>query len=420
MCGKRFRGLLAVSSCLLASAASVPAQALTFTLNNIVGAAPGSQARMGFDAAAFFWSRVFKDNVNVSLDIGFAPLGAGILGSTGHNALPISVGQTYLGLYFDQTSVFDNVAVSNLPGTSAVVGGVFNGLPQIGMRVNQASNVAPASTDGIQYYSDQATRFDLDGSANNIALDVSTANLKALGFTLDSSGHPFAGADGDITFNSKFAFDFDPTDGVDAGKYDFVAVAVHEIGHALGFLSGVDYYDQLTLNVAPNANPNLPGVLDDYAVGSVLDLFRYNGAGELDWSTSSDAKFFSLDGTDSFPGGSGFSLGLKNGDLNQASHWKAPSGGGCSLLLGIMNPYLCKGSEGAVSGLDLVAMDTIGWDLNFATLSRPGFTGTTSSIFSAYLGSVPEPASWAQMIVGFGLLGGMMRRPRRRVALASR
>ena len=40
-----------------------------------------------------------------------------------------------------------------------------------------------------------------------------------------------------IAFNSAFGFDFNPGDGIDPDKTDFDTVAVHEIGHALGFSS---------------------------------------------------------------------------------------------------------------------------------------------------------------------------------------
>src|SRR6185436_10688671 len=40
-----------------------------------------------------------------------------------------------------------------------------------------------------------------------------------------------------IGFNSSVAYDFDPTDGIDAGKEDFEAAVSHEIGHVLGFVS---------------------------------------------------------------------------------------------------------------------------------------------------------------------------------------
>jgi len=66
---------------------------------------------------------------------------------------------------------------------------------------------------------------------------------RALGF-LDPTAQP-GNLAAEIGFNSAFSYDFDPNDGsdgpggdgIDAGKTDFEAVATHEIGHALGFIS---------------------------------------------------------------------------------------------------------------------------------------------------------------------------------------
>jgi len=46
-----------------------------------------------------------------------------------------------------------------------------------------------------------------------------------------------------MTFNSEFNFDYDSSDGITAGYYDFETVALHEIGHVLGFVSVVDAID---------------------------------------------------------------------------------------------------------------------------------------------------------------------------------
>ena len=71
------------------------------------------------------------------------------------------------------------------------------------------------------------------------------------------------------TFSSAFSFDFNPDDGVTAGQMDFIGVAIHEIGHALGFISGVDTYDYYGGPSGPGRASNIN--LNSYAVGSVLE-----------------------------------------------------------------------------------------------------------------------------------------------------
>ncbi len=58
---------------------------------------------------------------------------------------------------------------------------------------------------------------------------------------------------------------------------------------------------------------------------------------------------------------------------------------------------------------------------NNAANGHPGGTGGTrwgTWIAGLDVGSVPEPASWAMMITGFGFIGGAMRRQRKSVATA--
>ncbi|WP_419816514.1 NF038122 family metalloprotease [Glacieibacterium sp.] len=381
---------------MLAGTAIAPASALTFHLTDTGGAGAGTQARSGFEAAAAYWSSVLKDNVTVNLNIGFSSLGAGILGSTGSARSVLSMGQTYNALGHDITSKLDQKAVAGLQPLSPSALGP--GIGSVAVRTNAFN----ATNNG---YVDTATRLDNDHGVDNSALAVTTASAKAMGLTTDVSGTPinYAATDGSITFSNLFAFDFNPMNGIDALSYDFIGVAIHEIGHALGFVSGVDGFDAFTGTTG--------GTLENFVVSSQLDLFRYNAAGELDWSTQA-VPFFSLDGSTQLFGNSRFSTGVNNGDGNQASHWKDSAAG--APQLGILDPTSGRGQMQAITALDLAAFDAIGWDIAFNPLDHGNYRFSTARAYAAFNGlAVPEPATWVLMIGGFGLVGGALRRQRR-------
>jgi hypothetical protein len=369
---------------LLATVAT-PAAALKINLID-TGGVTGSPAAKGFAIAAKYWESILTNDATVNFDVGFQPLGPNILGQTGSNLFTyVPVSAYYSLLNATQTSALDATAVANLSPLS--------GTGSLNVTVPQYFNTATMTGVGAS-----GSRIAPDNTAISSTIALSTANVKALVGGFDNV------IDASITFSSTFAFDFDPANGITPGQYDFVGVAVHEMGHALGFLSGADDFDY-------SVGPGFP--VDDYWWGYGLDMFRYSAPGKLDWTFNTDS-YFSIDGgVTPYEGNAYFSTGANYGDGWQASHWKAP--GGCTDFVGIMNPYICNGVGDAVTGDDIGLLDAIGW--NLATPSTPGYLFSTSDMYNAFAASVPEPASWAMLIAGFGLIGGAMRRQRRAVTI---
>jgi len=310
----------------------------------------GAQAVAGFQAAADRWSLLFADNVTINIAIDLRPLGAGILGEASATQANYGYGAVRTALTNDLQSADDASAVANLQAG-----------PAVSLLLNYTSNNTNGPNSSTPY-------LDNDGDANNTLIHMSNANAKALGLLAANN----AALDASITFSSSFSFDYDPTDGITAGFYDFVGIAAHEIGHALGFISGVDVLDF-------NSPPFFPDAAFTFV--STLDLFRFSaasiaaGAGVIDWTADNRVKYFSVNG--GVTNIAGFATGVDHGDGRQASHWKDGLG------IGIMDPTASTGELMAISNTDIRAFDVIGWNLE----------------------AVPEPSTLILMGIGiFGLI----------------
>ena len=389
---------LLVSLALVSTCLAGTAQAVQFNLNSTgAGTAIGTQARRGFEVATGYWASVLTNNVTVNLDIGYSTLGTGILGSPGSSTAAVFNSAVYSALASNVTSSVDASAVSSLRPLSSAGG------------LSVVTNAFNASGTG---YVDTATRVDNDNSFNNRGTSMNTSVAKALGITTNYLGAAInpAARDGTITFSDAFKFDFDPSDGIDSDAFDFIGVAIHEIGHALGFRSGVDTYDAYT---APGSSTVRPNALENAILSTSLDLFRYTAEGELDWSTQG-VPYFSIDGGASqLFGDSRFSTGTRNGDGRQASHFKDSAAG--VPQLGNLDPTSGRGQMQEITALDIAAFDAIGWSTSFDALDNASYRFSTADIVRS-IAAVPEPSTWAMMLLGFGMVGASTRGRRRKVA----
>jgi hypothetical protein len=376
-----FKRVLCVGTA-IATLAAGAANAATINLIDL-GGVTGSQAEQGFKVAANYWGSLFTNTATINLGVKFAALPPNVIGSTGSRRADLSVATFENRINATKSgSAIDSALV--LPPLTA------GGITGLTVGVNGSGDNDTAIT-AVLAPTDAAAR----------TLYANSAVIKAIGGPLAAPNQ----LDGSVTFSSTFGFDFNPLNGIDAGTFDFIGVAIHEIGHALGFVSGVDFFDYY-------GYPNGPGRgalgydLNDTSIFSALDMFRYSAPGVLDFRTGG-TKYFSIDGGLTALQGNTFATGQFNGDGRQASHWKDTAG--CKVGNGIMDPTFCFGQKGVVTSRDLAAFDAMGWNLNVDALTYQHHS--TANILHDYL-DLPEPSTWTTMIMGFGFAGAMMRRRR--------
>lgn len=293
-------------------------------------------------AAVAAWEKVFADNVTVSIDLELYPLGQdGLLGATTLSEVTVPYDQVRDAMV---AQAFPDEAIAKL-------------LP---------------SAASVKFQTPIDTKNPWQFSGN---IQAPRAELKALGFPDawlpgPASAYGDSTIDGDIYLNSDSGFDYNPADGIAKGKVDFYSTVLHEIGHVLGFDSGIDYAD------FGQGDPTVSHTV----VPSPMDLFRVKpGVGAAGtfatatrvWTTGKDVPVqVFYDGGQYDPtgvqvpglkkGDIPFSTGGTNGDGNQASHWKDDRIG--KKFVGIMDPTLDQALT-VPQPTDIRALGLLGWDV---------------------------------------------------------
>ena len=270
-----------------------------------------------FQRAAAVWTTKIKSPVTITMNIEYGPNSAGgnpfgenTLGSTSSGTITMDFPSTRSRLIATKSSDAELAIYNSLPASSI-----------------------PTDT------------------GNGSAIRISRSLTQPLGIFASEPNTVVA----TISFNDKFFFDFNPDDGV-VGT-DFVAVATHEIGHALGFSSSsggsstapVALLDMFRLRPGATVG-TFPTAQRIMSVGGEQvyftgQIFTLGGAGvpELGLSTG------------------GPSPGPGDGDNRQSSHWKADEFTG--QYIGIMDPTISANVAKEATDNDFMAFETLGWNL---------------------------------------------------------
>lgn len=156
-------------------------------------------APVAFAAAEQYLESKFSDPITVTISVAWQNLGSGVIGATGSNFV---TGVSYTSIRAALVAGMDSNDV------------IQNSLPS-------------GSSFPVRF--DAATTTVI----NQTSLIATRANYNAMGLTS-------AGAAGNMTYNSGFSFDFDPSNGTPGTLLSLVDTVIHETTHAMGFTSSVD------------------------------------------------------------------------------------------------------------------------------------------------------------------------------------
>lgn len=313
-----------------------PAKAADFNFTY----APGTtiDQMLGYEMAGRYWSNYLADDVTINIFIEpTSRLPKNVIGGALPGVTTQNFSQFRKSLGDDMTSIHDYIAYQNYDKANdfkaiAKKDEVKNGIVEV--KGIKEINVTRANAKALGI---------IDGKDKSLDAYILVSDLSQISKNL--SWHYYS-----------------PNDTVPSGSLDFFSVALHELGHTLGFVSGVDspnWINYLT------ANKKVEGKKMTYTYA--LDMFRLSPE-SLDYKGTANMSvggkpIFSIDGgltaLADFSSGTRQDLG---GDGNQSSHWKSKNN-----TLGIMDPTLGGGKRRQITELDQISMDVIGWDIQNQT-----------------------------------------------------
>jgi hypothetical protein len=217
------------------------------------------------------------------------------------------------------------------------------------------------------------------GATQNIA--APTSLFRSLGL-LESDADPAAeratlGEPPAISFNSAFPFDFDPRDGIDSDKIDFEGLALHQIGHLLGFVS-----------------ETTEGLATTPVFVTPWDLLRSRSSVTTNRFTA--AQLISNAGVEpqDFTGDHPILLSVKPSNhpgsdaLQSASHWRNESSGNHDF--GLMEAIARFGQRLTITQNDLRALAYLGHSVELTPAAAEEVIALASGV--AVMGSTAAPS----------------------------
>lgn len=272
---------------------------------NVISSLPPGAAEALLEVERYVEAQ-FDDPITVTVTFQFASLPPGVLGATGSSYTSASYTNTRNGLQADMDGS-DSIQ-DHLPGGATL----------------------PVRYDG-----------NLATVTNESTVFITRANYRA---AIGSVG----GTAANITFSSNFSWDYTPP-AISGGTTCFQSVIVHEVGHALGFVSAADF------------RPNDVEMLDLYRFQRSDGAGDYNPDTVEEFATTARMVDQNAPGTDDDVNSDLISAEwrMSDGNPNQASHFRDNAN------IGIMDPTISSGISffpNYYRTADLDMFDAIGYD----------------------------------------------------------